>query len=127
MKDGLLRVPLWIRWPNWFKAPKQTKPLISLTEVPSIIRMVINNNDSHEVGSSIAITESFGLTPFHKIDIKSLSHHELMKHFSHKIRVYTGKCVFTYNKSMDLVEESSCEDSVIKRIIDVVRPYAMSE
>jgi hypothetical protein len=30
LKDGLLKVPLWIKWPSWIKAPRQTGPFISL-------------------------------------------------------------------------------------------------
>jgi len=45
LKDGLLKVPLWIKWPSWARAPRQMGPFISLAQVPSIIRAIINNEE----------------------------------------------------------------------------------
>ena len=123
LKDGLLRVPLWVKWPSWFKAPRQVKPFVSLTEIPSMIRAVINNDMDYGVGSSIAISESFGSLLFSSYEAKyrSLNPETLVRVFSHRIRVYTSKCVFTYNESLDAVEDNGCEGSTAKHIIDVIR------
>jgi len=51
LRDGLLRVPLWVKWPSWVKPPRQVGPFVSLTQVPSIIRAVIDNEEPR-VGSS---------------------------------------------------------------------------
>ena len=126
LKDGLLRVPLWVKWPNSFRAPKQNRPFISLVEIPSMIKAAVNNDDC-EVGSSVAISESFGPPPWllpnnHKARYKNLSVETLIKKFSHRIRIYTSKCTFTYDESLDSIEDNNCEESVARRIIDVIRP-----
>ncbi len=103
--------------------PKQVKPFISLTEIPSMVKAVVNNDEDYEVGTGMAIAESFGLTPpYHKVDVKSIGTDELMEFFSHRIRVYIGGCVFTYSEGMETVEEGSCEGgSVAGRIAEVAR------
>ena len=122
LKDGLLKVPLWVRWPNWFRVLKQSKPFVSLTIIPSIIRAVINNDEDYEVGMNMAVAESFGPAPYHGMDYESLDANKLMEFFSHRIRVYTNKCVFTYNEGLDVVEEGNCEESMARKIIDIVKP-----
>ncbi|GGI71553.1 hypothetical protein [Vulcanisaeta souniana] len=92
-----------------------------MTGIPSIVRAVINDDEDYVVGTSMAIAESFGLIPYHKVDVKSIGTDELMEFFSHRIRVYIGGCVFTYNESMETVEEGGCEGSVAGRIAEVAK------
>ena len=127
LKDGLLKVPLWVKWPSWFKVPRQVKPFISLTEVPSMVRAVVNGDEDYEVGTDIALAESFGLAPYHNINHDSLDPNSLTKFFSHRIRIYTSKCVLTYNKSQDALEETNCEESMARKIIDTVKPMLNTE
>ena len=123
LRDSLLRVPLWVKWPNWFKAPRQVKPFVSLTEVPLMIRAVLNNDEDYEVGSSIVLSESFGSTLLSTYEsrYRKLSPETLTKVFSHKIRIYTDKCVFTYNMSMDSIEKRNCEEAMVRNIVEVIR------
>ena len=104
LKDGLLRVPLWIRWPSGVKPPKQAGHYVSLTQIPSIINNVING-DEVRVGSDLALSESFGAPPY--MDYSKATHEQLRKIFSHRVRVYTRGCIFTYNVSMEIIEEGN--------------------
>ncbi|ADY01277.1 sulfatase [Vulcanisaeta moutnovskia 768-28] len=114
LKDGLLRVPLWIRWPSGVKPPKQAGHYVSLTQIPSIINNVING-DEVRVGSNLALSESFGAPPY--MDYSKATHEQLRKIFSHRVRVYTRGCIFTYNVSMEIIEEGNCEEGTAKEII----------
>ena len=88
-----------------------------------MIRTVVNNDD-YEVGSGIAMSESFGSTlpSSYEVRYRSLDSDVLARVFSHRIRIYAGKCTFTYNESLDSIEDNNCEESVARRIIDVIRP-----
>jgi len=102
LKDGLLKVPLWIKWPSWIKAPRQTGPFISLAQVPSIIRAIINN-DEPKIGTNTALAESFGSTlpsTFNK-RYGELPSEVLTRVFTHRVRVYSrhGTATITSTKS----------------------------
>jgi arylsulfatase A-like enzyme len=108
LKDKLLRVPLWIKWPSWVKPPRQVGPFISLVQVPSIIRAIANNEEPR-VGVNVAIAESFGSTlpsVFSKW-YSELPSETLIRVFAHRVRVYTRHGVATYNVNLDEFEEVS--------------------
>ena len=114
LRDGLLRVPLWVKWPSWVKPPRQVGPFVSLTQVPSIIRAVIDNEEPR-VGSSVAISESFGITPNHLVDVSKLSYEKALKLLIHRIRVYTRHGAATYNVNLEEFEEvNGDEDELMK-------------
>jgi len=114
LRDGLLRVPLWVKWPSWVKPPKQVGSFVSLTQVPSIIRAVIDNEEPR-VGSSVAISESFGIAPYHLVDVSKLSYEKALRLLAHRVRVYTRHGVATYNIDFGEFEEiNGDEDELMK-------------
>ena len=114
LRDGLLRVPLWVKWPSWVKPPKQVGSFVSLTQVPSIIRAVIDNEEPR-VGSSVAISESFGITPNHLVDVSKLNYEKALRLLAHRVRVYTRHGVATYNIDFGEFEEiNGDEDELMK-------------
>jgi len=104
LRDGLLRVPLWVKWPSWVKPPRQVGPFVSLTQVPSIIRAVIDNEEPR-VGSSAAVSESFGIAPYHLVDVSKLSYEKALKLLTHRVRIYTRYGAATYNVNLEEFEE----------------------
>jgi len=106
LKDGLLRVPLWVKWPSWVKPPRQVRPFVSLTQVPSIVRAVINNEEP-KIGANVAVAESFGLSPSSKLSmwLSSLPSRTLISVFAHKVRVYARYGAATYNVNLEEFEE----------------------
>ena len=115
LKDGLLKVPLWIKWPSWVKAPRQTGPLISLAQVPSIIRAIINNEEP-KIGANTALAESFGITPNHTIDTAKLSYERALKLLTHRVRVYARHGTATYNIDLDEFEEVNGDENELRKI-----------
>jgi len=57
---------------------KQTGPFISLAQVPSIIRAIINNEEP-KIGANTVLAESFGIAPYHTIDTTRLSYEKSTK------------------------------------------------
>ncbi len=117
LRDGLLRVPLWIRWPSHVKKPRQIGHYVSLTQIPGIINSVING-DEVRVGSDLVMSESFGSTLPSRYEViyKSLPHELLGRVFSYRIRVYTKIGVATYNVNFEELEDIVGNEDV-KRII----------
>jgi arylsulfatase A-like enzyme len=115
LKDGLLKVPLWIKWPSWVKAPRQIGPFISLAQVPSIIRAIINNEEP-KIGANTAIAESFGITPNHVIDTARLSYEKALRLLMHIVRVYARHGTATYNIDLDEFEEVDGDRNELRKI-----------
>jgi len=60
--DGLIRVPLWVKYPRGVNPPPQGGKYVSLTEIPALIRYVILNEKTI-LGSGKVCSESFGPPP----------------------------------------------------------------
>jgi len=114
LRDGLLRVPLWVKWPSWVKPPRQVGPFVSLTQIPSIIRAIINNEEP-KIGTNIAIAESFGMTPNHTIDTAKLSYEKALKLLTHRVRIYTKHGTATYNTDLDKPEEVNGDENELRK------------
>ncbi|MCG2892989.1 MAG: sulfatase-like hydrolase/transferase [Vulcanisaeta sp.] len=115
LKDGLLKVPLWIKWPRWTKAPRQTGPFISLAQAPSIIRAIINNEEP-KIGANAVLAESFGIAPYHVIDTARLNYEKALKLFAHRVRIYTKHGTATYNTDLDEFEEVNGDENELRKI-----------
>jgi len=115
LKDGLLKVPLWIKWPSWARAPRQMGPFISLAQVPSIIRAIINNEEP-KIGANTALAEAFGITPNHAIDTAKLSYEKALKLLTHRVRIYTRHGTATYNTDLDELEEVNGDENELRKI-----------
>jgi len=59
LTNSLIRVPVWVKFPNEVKPPEQKSKIISLTEIPALIRYVLTG-EKHALGSGEACSESFG-------------------------------------------------------------------
>jgi len=59
LTDSLMRVPVWVRFPNEVKLPEQKSKIISLTEIPALIRYVLTG-EKYTLGSGETCSESFG-------------------------------------------------------------------
>jgi len=113
LRDGLLRVPLYIRWPGWMRAPRQERRYVSLTQIPSIIRSSIGTgSDARDVriGTDVAAAESFGPISIPAEWISRLPRDALRDAFSHRIRVYVRGGAATYNVSSGRLEEADGVD-----------------
>ena len=127
LRDGLLRVPLWVKWPSWVKPPRQVGPFVSLTQVPSIVRAVIDNEEPR-VGSSVAISESFGITPNHLVDVSKLGYEKALKLLTYRVRIYTRHGVATYNVNLDEFEEvNGDKDELMKMTRSLINYLDSSE
>ncbi|MCG2880173.1 MAG: sulfatase-like hydrolase/transferase [Vulcanisaeta sp.] len=115
LKDGLLKVPLWIKWPRWTKAPRQTGPFISLAQAPSIIRAIINNEEP-KIGANAVLAESFGIAPYHVIDTTRLSYEKALKLLTHRVRIYSRHGTATYNTDLDEFEEVNGDENELRKI-----------
>ena len=108
LKDGLLRVPLWVRWPSWARPVKQEGAFVSLAQVPSIMRAAVNDEVS-SLGSDVVLAESFGPPnrPERFYREGELPRETIKRAFSHRVRVYTRRGSATYNVDSDDFEEVS--------------------
>jgi hypothetical protein len=95
-------------------------PFISLIQVPSIIRAIINNEEP-KTGTNIAIAESFGITPNHTIDTTRLNYEKALKLLAHRVRIYTRHGTATYNTDLDKPEEVDGDENELRKTIkDVI-------
>ncbi|MFP3320505.1 MAG: sulfatase-like hydrolase/transferase [Acidilobus sp.] len=122
LKDGLLRVPLWVRWPSWARPAKQEGAFVSLAQVPSIVRAAMNGETS-SLGSDVVLAESFGPQnrPENFYRKGELPREAIKRAFSHRVRVYTRRGSATYNVDSDDFEEVSGD---VEELTKVVREVA---
>jgi arylsulfatase A-like enzyme len=122
LKDGLLRVPLWVRWPSWARPVKQEGAFASLAQVPSIVRAAVNG-ETLSLGSDVVLAESFGSPnrPESFYREGELPREAIKRVFSHRVRVYTRRGSATYNVDSDDVEEVSGD---VQELTKVVREVA---
>ncbi|MFP3320574.1 MAG: sulfatase-like hydrolase/transferase, partial [Acidilobus sp.] len=122
LKDGLLRVPLWVRWPSWARPVKQEGAFVSLAQLPSIVRAAIDGEASR-LGSDVVLAESFGpeYRPERFYREGELPREAIKRAFSHRVRVYTRRGSATYNVDSDDFEEVSGD---VQELTKVVRDVA---
>jgi hypothetical protein len=122
LKDGLLRVPLWVRWPSWTRPVKQERAFVSLAQIPLIVRAAMNSEASG-LGSDVVLAESFGpeYRPERVYREGELPREAIKRAFSHRVRVYTRRGSATYNVNSDDFEEVS---GGVQELTKVVREVA---
>jgi Arylsulfatase A and related enzymes len=118
LKDGLLRVPLWVRWPSWARSVKQEGAFVSLAQVPSIVRAAMDGETS-SLGSDVVLAESFGpeYRPERFYREGELPREAIKRAFSHRVRVYTRRGSATYNVDSDNFEEMSGDAQELTKVV----------
>jgi len=115
LKDGNIRVPLYVKYPEGWKNKKQ-KPYISLTDIPKIL-----DPSTDTIGSDLAIAETFGVSPgqpdylFQKCELGNPP----ATVFHHKIRILGNKIDILFNKTLEQVEYAKGEQAqeVLKKLL----------
>jgi len=107
LDDCLLRVPLYCKLPDDSMSIERTGKFISLTEVPKLIRAVVEGQRI-QVGSECAFAESFGP----QRDLSKVSSVESEKEmferlFVHKVKLYKEHGAGTFNLSTNELEDVS--------------------
>ncbi|MFP3179060.1 MAG: sulfatase-like hydrolase/transferase [Thermocladium sp.] len=115
LEDGVLRVPLYIRWPSGIKPARQGGSFVSLTQLPSIIRSVAQGEEAR-VGARLAMAESFG-SNFDYSRKRHIDSDTIRRVFSHRIRIYSEKGSFTYNRGTGEVEKTNGIDATTAKSI----------
>jgi hypothetical protein len=113
LKDGNIRVPLYVKYPDGWKKKKQ-KTYISLTDIPKIL-----DPSTDTIGSDLAIAEIFSVTPpdhlFQECGLEKPS----ANLFYHKIRILGNKVDILFNKTLEQVEYAKGEQAqeVLRKLL----------
>ncbi len=113
LKDGNIRVPLYVKYPDGWKKKKQ-KTYISLTDIPKIL-----DPSADIIGSDLAIAETFGVQhPDHDFLRCGLGNPPANL-FYHKIRILGNKVDILFNKTLENVEYAKGEQAqeVLRKLL----------
>jgi hypothetical protein len=113
LKDGNIRVPLYVKYPEGWKKKKQ-KTYILLTEIPKILDPFTDT-----IGSDLAIAETFGVYhPDQAFQRCGLGKPPATL-FHHKIRILGNKVDILFNKTLEQVEYAKGEraQEVLRKLI----------
>jgi hypothetical protein len=113
LKDGNIRVPLYVKYPEGWKKKKQ-KPYIPLTDIPKIL-----DPSTDTTGSDLAIAETFGVQhPDHLFQECGLEKPPADL-FYHKIRILGNKVDILFNKTLEQVEYAKGEQAqeVLRKLL----------
>jgi len=104
LKDGNIKVPLYVKYPSTWKRKPQKNRYISLTEIPKIV-----DKDINALGSQFAIAETFGIhDPDYLFDRCNLPRPS-DETFHHKIRIIGHHADLVFNKTLEKVEYAQGE------------------
>jgi len=113
LKDGNIRVPLYVKYPEGWKKKKQ-KTYIPLTDVPKIL-----DPSTDTIGSDLAIAETFGVH-FSDLFFQECGLEKPQADlFYHKIRILGNKVDILFNKTLEQVEYAKGEraQEVLKKLL----------
>jgi predicted AlkP superfamily pyrophosphatase or phosphodiesterase len=111
LDDELLKVPLYVRYPEGWEPLPKSGPLISLLDVALIVRDVVYR-EKNVLGSEVAFAESFGSPWNLKVLVKNqVQQKKIEAVYSRRIRVKTSTASATYNVSKGSVEDIKGEIS----------------
>jgi len=113
LKDGNIRVPLYVKYPEGWKKKKQ-KTYIPLTDIPKIL-----DPSTDTIGSDLAIAETFGVYyPDHLFQECGLGNPPTNL-FYHKIRILGNKVDILFNKTLEQVEHAKGEQvqEVLRKLL----------
>jgi len=114
LKDGNIKVPLYVKYPNTWKKKPQKHQYISLTEIPKIV-----DKDINTLGSQFVIAETFGIhDPDYLFDRCGLPRPS-DEAFHHKIRIIGHHADLVFNKTLEKVEYAQGEkiQEIIKHLM----------
>jgi hypothetical protein len=103
LKDGIIRVPLYVKYPEGWKKKKQ-KTYIPLTDIPKIL-----DPSTDTIGSDLAIAETFGVYHPDRLFQECGLGNPPANLFYHKIRILGNKVDILFNKTLDQVEYAKGE------------------
>jgi len=103
LKDGNIRVPLYVKYPEGWKKKKQ-KPYISLTDIPKTL-----DPSTDTIGSHLVLAETFGVYHQDHLFQKCGLGNPPANLFYHKIRILGNKVDILFNKTLDQVEYAQGE------------------
>jgi hypothetical protein len=113
LKDGNIRVPLYVKYPEGWKKKKQ-KTYIPLTDIPKIL-----DPSTETIGSDLAIAETFGVAhPDQAFQRCGLGNPPATL-FHHKIRILGNKVDILFNKTLEQVEYAKGEQAqgVLRKLL----------
>jgi hypothetical protein len=113
LKDGNIRVPLYVKYPEGWKKKKQ-KTYIPLTDIPKIL-----DPSTDTIGSDLVIAETFGVYhPDHLFQECGLGNPSANL-FYHKIRILGNKVDILFNKTLEQVEYAKGEQAqeVLRKLL----------
>ncbi|MFZ8857750.1 MAG: sulfatase-like hydrolase/transferase [Candidatus Caldarchaeales archaeon] len=113
LKDGNIRVPLYVKYPERWKKKKQ-KTYIPLTDIPKIL-----DPSTDTIGSDLAIAETFSVHNPDRLFQKCRLGNPPANLFYHKIRVLGNKVDILFNKTLDQVEYAKGEQAqeVLRKLL----------
>jgi hypothetical protein len=134
LADGLLRVPLYVRWPPGVRPPRQVGRYVSLTQIRSIVSLATGGDGpgAAGIGTDVAIAESFGPPSAPRELLAKLPRGAIRAAFARRARIYTRGGSATYNVGMDLVEEARGMDAsdareIARRALEIGGPGMIPE
>lgn len=112
LEEELVRVPLYIRFPEHVQPVIQNGEFISLTALSALVQDVIEGG-STPIGSGVALSESFGPTrDLSKLLNAVRDSESIKKSLAHKIMIHSKSGTGVYNKTSGRLERSSGELTV---------------
>jgi hypothetical protein len=113
LKDGNIRVPLYVKYPEEWKKKKQ-KTYIPLTAIPKIL-----DPSTDAIGSDLAIAETFGVPHSDYFFQECGLEKPPANLFYHKIRILGNKVDILFNKTLDQVEYAKGEQAqdVLRKLL----------
>jgi arylsulfatase A-like enzyme len=119
LDEPLLRVPFYMRVPSPRLQPKRHGDFISLTEVYKVIDAVANG-EAPVLGSDYALSESFGC---HRNLSWLGSESSLQQVYMHRTHILTGRGSLVFNRSSELVEQTSgnFSEEEISSLVNIIK------
>jgi hypothetical protein len=105
LDDELLKVPLYVKFPEKTPPLEKTGHYISSLEIPRLVETVLEHGEAN-LGTDIALAESFG--PHTDISYmgKNESERELLRNaFFRRVKLYVGHGSGVYNESTGEIED----------------------
>jgi hypothetical protein len=112
LDDELLKIPLYVRFPDGVSPLKQNGGFISLAEIPKMIDGVVDRKIVR-LGSDVALAESFGPHTDLAFMGKTQAERRLLdESFFRRVKIYTRRGSVTFNGKTGEFEESRGTPSI---------------